>query len=87
MQAFKDAVFSEDFESSKIYGAAKPESKISKKIHFALAAALAIFLLFASAKFAPRVWPSLEERAKGSEIPSEIYSKIRAEGFSSGGFL
>lgn len=87
LQAFKDAVFSEDFESSKIYGAAKPESGNSKKIYFALAAALAIFLLFAAAKFAPRVCPTFAESAEGYEISGEIYSKIRAEGFSSGGFL
>ena len=87
LQAFKDAVFSEDFESSKIYGAAKPESGNSRKIYFALSAALALFLIFAAAKFAPRFWPTFAESAEGYEIPGEIYSKIRAEGFSSGGFF
>lgn len=91
LKAFKDAVFSDDFESSKTYNA-QPKSKInSKKTFFAIAlctVCLVVAFLLAG-KFRTGISPDNVSYANRAEykIPDEIYLKIKKNGFHSGGFF
>ena len=90
LKAFKEAVFSDDFESSKIYSA-PPKAKInSRKTFFALglcAVCLAAVLL--AGKFRTEKIPNNASYANRAEykIPNEIYLKIKDSGFHSGAFF
>ena len=79
LEAFKEAVFSKDFESSKIYSVRKPKG--IKKIYIALVA----LFVFSFAAF--KISKNTGDNSIRYEIPEEIYSKIKSEGFNQGAFF
>ena len=95
LQDFKKAVFSEDFESSKIYNPPAGRKFFSRKRFYIPAALAAVFAILLFAKFFGGISPSGLSSSGGSmgpdsstyEIPDEIYLKIKSDGFHSGEFF
>ena len=85
LEAFKQAVFSENFESSKSYGIGKKGGGNSRKISIAVVAVIALLGVFLAAKYAifHRATPPEDMVA----VSDELYSKIKANGFQSGVFF
>lgn len=84
---FKDAILSDDFESSKIYKKDKSAPKNFRKIYLAICAAVAALILFLLVvlKNIGADYPA--DSLKPWEIPADVYSKIKSGGFRSGAFF
>lgn len=91
LQAFKDAVLSEDFESSKVYSTVDRQKNNPRKIFFSLGicillslALLTIFKIFLG-EDAPHSLSQIKPAAY--EIPNDIYINIKENGFHDGNFF
>ena len=91
LQAFKEAVLSENFESSKVYSTVDRQKNNPRKIFFSLGicvllslALLTIFKIFLG-EDAPHSLSQIKPAAY--EIPNDIYINIKENGFHDGNFF
>lgn len=91
LQAFKEAVLSENFESSKVYSTVDRQKNNPRKIFFSLGicvllslALLTIFKIFLG-EDAPHSLSQIKLAAY--EIPNDIYINIKENGFHDGNFF
>lgn len=91
LQAFKEAVLSENFESSKVYSTVDRQKNSPRKIFFSLGicvllslALLTIFKIFLG-EDAPHSLSQIKPSAY--EIPNDIYINIKENGFHDGNFF
>ncbi len=91
LQAFKDAVFSENFESSKVYNAVDRPKNNQRKIFFSIGicALFSLALLTIAGIFSGESVHDRVSQSKPSEyeIPNDIYIKIKENGFQDGNFF
>ena len=91
MQAFKEAVFSENFESSKVYNAVGRPKNNQRKIFFSIGicALFSLALLTIAGIFSGESVHDGVSQSKPSEyeIPNDIYIKIKENGFQDGNFF
>ena len=91
LQAFKEAVLSENFESSKVYNAVDRPKNNQRKIFFSIGicALFSLALLTIAGIFSGESVHDGVSQSKPSEyeIPNDIYIKIKENGFQDGNFF